>query len=230
MSAAARKLVFGIALILAAGAAIGWIYDSPLVGLLIAAMLALLWQVRQLLKIDHAMRSGDFGDIGYGDGIWEQIASLLQFERTRSARRKAQYRRLLKEFRKSTNALPDGAVVLDENNEIVACNRAAKTLAGLKRKKDRGQRIDNILRNPKITRLMDADSIAESIDIASPVADDGWLNCRVVPYGADQKLLLLRDVTEHLRLRKMRRDFVTNASHELTTEWGRFRFATWCDR
>jgi len=41
------------------------------------------------------------------------------------------------------------------------------------------------------------------------------LNCRVVPYGADQKLLLLRDVTERSKLNKMRRDFVANASHEL---------------
>ena len=36
-----------------------------------------------------------------------------------------------------------------------------------------------------------------------------------MPYGADQKLLLIRDVTERIRLSKMRRDFVANASHEL---------------
>jgi len=49
----------------------------------------------------------------------------------------------------------------------------------------------------------------------SPVNDGEWLDCRVVPYGVDQKLLLLRDVTERIRLSKMRRDFVANASHEL---------------
>ena len=42
-----------------------------------------------------------------------------------------------------------------------------------------------------------------------------WLNCRIVPYGIDQKLLLLRDVTERIALNRMRRDFVANASHEL---------------
>jgi len=47
------------------------------------------------------------------------------------------------------------------------------------------------------------------------VRDDGWLNCRIVPYGADQKLLFMRDVTERIRLTRMRRDFVANASHEL---------------
>ena len=111
--------------------------------------------------------------------------------------------------------MPDGAVILNAANEIIACNRAAKDLAGLKRKKDRGQRVDNLLRDPELTRLLHADDYKSSIEIMSPVRDAEWLNCRVVPYGADQKLLLLRDVTERIRLSKMRRDFVANASHEL---------------
>jgi two-component system phosphate regulon sensor histidine kinase PhoR len=49
----------------------------------------------------------------------------------------------------------------------------------------------------------------------SPVDEGRWLNCRIVPYGADQRLLLIRDVTERILLTKMRRDFVANASHEL---------------
>ena len=36
-----------------------------------------------------------------------------------------------------------------------------------------------------------------------------------MPYGANQKLLFLRDITERIRLNRMRRDFVANASHEL---------------
>ncbi|MGI9248357.1 MAG: phosphate regulon sensor histidine kinase PhoR, partial [Woeseiaceae bacterium] len=101
------------------------------------------------------------------------------------------------------------------NNEIITCNRAAKALAGLKRKKDRGQRVDNILRDPELTRLLHSDDHRSTIEMMSPVRDGNWLNCRVVPYGADQKLLLLRDITEQTRLSKMRRDFVANASHEL---------------
>ena len=128
---------------------------------------------------------------------------------------KREYRRLLKEIRKSTDAIPDGAIILDENNEIVICNRTAKALAGFKRKKDRGQRVDNILRDPQLTELVQSGDYSRSIEIASPSKDDSWLNCRVVPYGANQKLLILRDVTERIRLSRMRRDFVANASHEL---------------
>jgi len=215
MSDAARKFLIGTLLFLAAGTVVGWIYDRPALGLLLAALIALAWQVRQLLSFDRALRTGDFDDFRQGEGIWEQIFSRFRYENEKAARRKHSYRQLLREVRKSTNAMPDGAVILNAENEIIACNRAAKHLAGLKRKKDRGQRVDNLLRDPELTRLLHSDDLSMTIEMASPVKDGDWLNCRVVPYGADQKLLLLRDVTERMRLSKMRRDFVANASHEL---------------
>jgi two-component system phosphate regulon sensor histidine kinase PhoR len=215
VSDASRKFLLGLFLLLGAGAAIGWIYGHADWGFLAAALIALLWQVRQLLSFERALRTGDFHDFRDGEGIWQQLFSRFRFEHERAARRKQDYRLLLKEIRKSTNAMPDGAVILDADNEIVTCNRAAKQLAGLKRKKDRGQRVDNILRDPGLTELLRKNDYQSTVELPSPVADDHWLNARVVPYGADQKLLLLRDVTEAIRLRKMRRDFVANASHEL---------------
>lgn len=215
MPHSSRKLVSGVFLLIAVGAAIGWIYGRPFTGAFVAALIILVWQLRQLVAFDRGLQTGDFDRFRYGEGIWQRIYSQFKYERERGNRYKREYRRLIKEIRRSTNAMPDGAVILDERNEIVTCNRAAKALAGLKRRKDRGQRIDNILRDPNLTALLAADDATQAFDIASPVIDGGWLNCRVVPYGADQKLLLLSDVTERIVLSKMRRDFVANASHEL---------------
>ena len=215
MSGAGRKFVLGVLLLVGGGGLIGWLYGQMVAGLLIAAVLVLLWQTRQLLSFERALRTGDFDNFRFGEGIWEQISSRVRFERDRTKRHKAGYRALLKEIRKSTDAMPDGAVILDADNEIISSNRAAKALAGLKRKKDKGQRIENILRAPELSTLVNDADFGSNIEIPSPVHDGRWLNCRVVPYGADQKLLLLRDVTDRVRLSKMRRDFVANASHEL---------------
>lgn len=215
MSEAARKVIIRLALLLAAGAAVGWLYGRPLLGLLLASLVALGWQVRQLLAFDRAMRTLDFSAFQYGDGIWEQLYSRFQFENERARRRKKSYRDLLKEIRRSTDAMPDAAIVLNADNEVLTCNRAARELAGIKRRKDRGHRIDNILRDPAFVELLHAEDYSATIDFPSPVTDGNWLNCRIVPYGALQKLVLLRDVTDRIRLSKMRREFVANASHEL---------------
>ncbi len=215
MSPSARKFAMSLTLFLLLGALIGWYYDRTTTGLLIASLLGLAWQTRQLLQFERALRTDNFDRFRYGEGIWEQLFSRVRFDRERGRRRKQAYRNLLKEVRKSTDAMPDGAIVLNSRNEIVACNRAASDLVGLKRKKDRGQRIDNFLRDQSISALINASNFDQSIEVASPTRDGDWLNCRIVPYGVDQKLLLIRDVTERVRLGKMRRDFVANASHEL---------------
>ncbi len=41
------------------------------------------------------------------------------------------------------------------------------------------------------------------------------LSFQVVPYGGDQRLMLVRDVSRQVALESMRKDFVANASHEL---------------
>jgi two-component system phosphate regulon sensor histidine kinase PhoR len=210
-----QKFVVGLLVFLAAGTLIGWMYDAPLIGFLVAGLLVMIWQVRQLLSFNRALQTGDFDTFRHGEGIWQQMFSRFSYEHERGSRYKQLHRQVLKEIRKSTNAMPDGAVILDAANDIEFCNRAAKTLAGLKRKKDRGQRIDNILRDPALTSLLEVNDATQTVDIASPVKDGAWLNCRVVPYGVNQKLLLLRDVTSRIAINRMRRDFVANVSHEL---------------
>ncbi len=210
-----RKVIFGHVLLLIAGAVIGWLYDQVLLGLLAAALLGLGWHVRQLLKFEQALRDKHFGSLRYGDGIWSQLYSRFNYQRSQSKQYKKSYRRLVKEVRKSTNAMPDGGVILNSEFEILHCNKAAQRLAGFRRHKDKGQRVDNILRDPGFGAHLKAGDFGKGIEIRSPVLEEGWLLCRIVPYGADQLLLLIQDVTERRRMAAMRRDFVANASHEL---------------
>ena len=38
---------------------------------------------------------------------------------------------------------------------------------------------------------------------------------QIIPYGNDQRLAIIRDVTHEKNVERTRRDFVANASHEL---------------
>lgn len=210
-----RKYLTGMALALAGGTVVGWIYGYPDRGLLIAALLVLAWHVRHLLLFERALRMRRFDDFGVGEGIWPQLFSRFSHLKQRSRLHKKRYGQLLKEVRKSTNAMPDGGIVLNSDFEIVLCNKAAKTLVGFKRKVDRGQRVDNILRDPVFVEYLKSKKYPEGVEVPSPVIDGHWLFCRLVPYGAGQTLLLIRDITESKRLSMMRREFAANASHEL---------------
>ena len=215
MSRSWQKYLSGVLLLLAGGTLIGWLYDHPAWGLLTAALVTLGWHVRQLLIFEDAIRRRRFERIPYGEGIWSQLFSQFRHLSQRSRAHKESYRRLLAEVRKSTNALPDGGIVLNGDHEVVLCNKAAKQLVGFKRRKDRGQRVDNILRDPAFIEYLKSGRWTEGIEIRSPVQEEHWLFCRLVPYGADQTLLLIRDVTEAKRMATMRREFAANASHEL---------------
>ncbi len=78
-------------------------------------------------------------------------------------------------------------------------------------------RIDNLVRHPDFIRYLKHGSKQEGVEIPGPASDDVWLSCRLVPYGMDQKLLLVRDISEHMKIARARRDFAANASHELRT-------------
>lgn len=215
MPDARRKFLIGLALLLLGGAFLGWLYGRPELGLLAAALLALIWQLRQMFIFERALRDDNFDAVRYGSEFWSQAFARFDKLKNRGQKHKKRYRRLLKEVRKSTNAMPDGAIILDDRFEVKLCNPAAQALVGFDPRLDRGQRVDNILRDPDFGEYLRSDNYEEGIEIASPLRDGEWLYCRVVPYGENQRLLIIRDVTERVRLHKMRRDFVANASHEL---------------
>ncbi|MGH8221854.1 MAG: phosphate regulon sensor histidine kinase PhoR [Woeseiaceae bacterium] len=210
-----RRFLTGTVLLLAGGTLIGWIYGHPDWGLLIAALVGLAWHVRQLLVFERALRTGDFEPLRYGEGIWSKIFARFSYLKQQGRKHKQRYRRLLKEVRNSANALPDGGIVLNADYEILLCNAAAQDLVGFRPRQDRGQRVDNILRDPRFIQYLKSQKFETGVEIMSPVQESHWLFCRLVPYGADQKLLIVRDITERRRLASMRREFVANASHEL---------------
>ena len=210
-----QRFLTQVFLLLAAGTFIGWLYGRPDLGLLAASLAFIAWQIRRLLTFERAIRTRNFDAFRLGEGIWQQMYSRFSHERSRAQNYKHQYRRLLKEFRKSTNAMPDGGIVLNSVFEIINCNKPAQRLVGFNRKKDRGQRVDNILRDPRFISYLNAGKYKAGVEILSPINEGDWLFCKLVPYGADQFLLLIRDITEHKQLATMRRDFVANASHEL---------------
>lgn len=203
--------------VIVGGAMIGALYGYPFHGVLLAFVGLIAWHLFNLYRLERWMREPTRVTVPGGDGIWARVFARTQFITDRRQLSRRRFRQLVKELRASTKAFPDGGIILNEHYEIVTYNKAARNLLGLKKKRDRGLRIDNLIRHPHFVGFLENEKrgAKDFVEIPSPLAGDEWLSCRLIPYGAEQNLLLVRDITDSIKLDAMRRDFVANASHEL---------------
>ena len=150
-------------------------------------------------------------------GLWAEVGHRLYQERreAREAAREAAER--VEQHERSMQALPDGIVLLDANQQIRWSNTAAQRLIGLQEPDDRGQHIDNLLRHPEFTEYRRGEGFEQFIQIPSPTMPDNVIMVGMVPFSAGEFLLVCRDVTERVRIDRVRRDFLSNVSHELRT-------------
>ncbi len=196
----------------------GWLLGSTLLGLLggLALLLALhLYHAAQLLAWLRKPKKRELPD---GVGIWRDVYQLSLDRHKQARKRKKRLGAIVREFRASTTALPDAAVVLDRLGCIVWFNQAAIGLLGLRGQPDIGLRINNLLRHPDFHSYFGQNGTQDQgVEIPAPSDSESTLWIRVIPYGNGQRLLIARDITELKRVEISRRDFVANASHELRT-------------
>jgi two-component system phosphate regulon sensor histidine kinase PhoR len=152
-----------------------------------------------------------------GEGAWDGIfGRLYRHEkdlRAGIADRDNQIERLFA----ALQALTDGVVALDLNQQIVYCNTTAEEQLGLALTTDRGQPVVNLVRQPEFVAYLEGGDFERPLTLRSERGTDRVLSIHVVPYAGDRRLLQIKDVTQTVRLDRMRRDFVANVSHELRT-------------
>jgi two-component system phosphate regulon sensor histidine kinase PhoR len=187
------------------------------VGIAVAVALAglLLQQLYQLHRVIDWLRRDRLDLAPDASGAWGDLIGLI----LRLFRRKQYHKRrmlqLLRELRRATGAIPDGAVMLNPAAEILWFNRAAAQLLHLRSRGDVGLRIDNLVRRPEFVQYLRSGDYSTPVVVQATGVSEQYLHFQIVPYGAGQLLLLVRDVTRQAQLEAMRKDFVANASHEL---------------
>jgi len=177
---------------------------------------ALIKQAYLLYDLEQWLRSGAGGKLPIGSGVWNDIYYHFYRIKQKEKKRKKTLGKIIDQFRKSTDVLPDAAVVLGNFDEIEWSNKLAKHVLGIK-KSDKGQRIDNLIRNPEFVEFLKNRDEKGSLTLPSPIDDKIILRYKIVGYAAGQHLVVAHDVTQQKLMEAMRKNFVDNVSHELRT-------------
>ncbi len=198
------------------GAAWGW----ALLALGFAALHA--YHVVQLHRLRRWLgAAGDASDPGPipavpdAVGAWgEHIATLYRLRRAERAGRE-RLSASLERLSQAAEALPDGLVLLDEEQRIEWGNPAAARHLGIDSVRDRGTPIVHLVRTPGF-----AEYLAEGGPpvVLRPVGGPTkTLSLAAIPFADTGRLLISRDITAIERADTVRRDFIANVSHEMRT-------------
>jgi len=202
-------------LLLLAALLLGFVFGSMGWWVALALAVILARHLFELNRLERWLRAGRRRHPPQSWGVWGEVLEHYYRLQRRYFKRKKRLGRVIREFRESTSAMPDGSIVLDGDFRIKWFNNAAREGLRLSTQKDLGQPILNLIRTPAFMRYVRSGDYDLPVHIVSPIDDSRTLSARLIPYGSEQYLLLIRDVTRLQRLEAMRRDFVANASHEL---------------
>jgi len=175
------------------------------------------WYFYNLKRLETWLHKGKKSEPPHAGGLWGEMFNGIYRLQQRSRKRNKRLVKFLNRFRETTGALPYGVIVLREHDDIEWWNDAAQSLLNLKYPQDVGQRMGNLIRHPRFNAYIRGEIEQRDVVIPSPLDDQVMLNIRIIPYGKNQSLVTIRDVTLIQQVEQMRRDFVANISHELRT-------------
>jgi two-component system phosphate regulon sensor histidine kinase PhoR len=188
-----------------------------LILMVVLLLFYLLHHLRNLNALDGWLRKPDVGTVPHGSGFWEEaFAVLYQLERKQSDSQH-NLSNALERFQQAGEAMPDGVVMMNSSGQIEWCNPVAETQFGINFERDRGQWMTYLIRQAQFTDYLAAHNYREPLIFKSTRNRELVLSIQLIPFGDEQKLLISRDITQLERVETMRRDFVANVSHELST-------------
>ncbi|MEB4591783.1 phosphate regulon sensor histidine kinase PhoR [Candidatus Thiothrix sp. Deng01] len=204
-------------LVIGCGLLVAWFTPFPLQVMLAVLLAYIGWMLHKLYQLQHWLTGGHkLEDMPDSDGAWEQIAYLFHKAQQKSDDRKQRQQEALGRFNQILSVLPDAAILLGTDNHIEWANKSAAKLLGIHSATDKGQRIEALLRNPELHKLLE-DNNSQKITLPSPLNDSLTLRARILPLQGGSRVLSVRDISEGTKLQKTRKAFIANASHELRT-------------
>ena len=192
------------------------IKDGLIVCLLSLSCLLLL-HTFWIYKLSKWLNNPSLSNLPHGTGIWQHIFTKHYQILKENKKSKKNLVSTLDQFTQAAEALMDGVVALNEDNEIIWSNRKSQVMLNLNTKKDTGHPINYIFRNTDLIKYLDKGDYEESIKIDLNTQSNKIIEIKVVFFGDKQKVLIAKDISQAIKIESDRKEFISNVSHELKT-------------
>lgn len=189
----------------------------PFLPLAATSTLFLIFNLVQTLRLRDWLTHYEYKDAPSLLGLWREITYLVQRPLRRGQRYKRRFQAIIDRIQDSTSALQEAVIMVDRHGNLEWWNHSAERFIGLRTVTDTNQPITNLIRAPEFSEYFDAENFAAPLTLPSPVHSHMYLEFNVTPFGRNDRLIIVHDVTRLRQLEQMRKDFVANVSHELRT-------------
>ena len=167
-------------------------------------------------KLNIWLNTNNINDIPEGYGVWSEIFSKLYKSSRLEDKSKKELNLTLEQFIAAAEAMLDGVIAINQNNEILWCNKPAQSMLKISLKKNYKQPINYVFRNTAFSDHLETGEYDETVKIL----DQGTrktIEIKVTPFRNNMRLITARDISQLISNEKIRKEFVSNFSHELKT-------------
>ena len=171
------------------------------------------WQLARLYR--WFSQPDDLPPIG-GSGVRGVLHDVYVL-RSRGPAASAQRQRPRPYLKDSLASMRDAALIINSDTKLVWCNDAAEYLLGIRFEEEEGKPLSDVVPGKQLKRYVKKEIFQKPLRVKPGPDPEFCLQFEFSRFGADDRLVFVKDVTEQDKLERMRRDFVGNVSHELRT-------------
>mgnify|MGYP006080920069 FL=1 len=194
------------------------IFSQKLAVVIVLATLIIfiLIHIYWIYKLSNWVESPSLKNLPNGTGIWQNIFAKLYRTYRQQKKSQTQLTTTLDQFIQAAEAINDGIVGVNEDNEILWSNKKAQKMLNINPKKDYNQPINYIFRNSDLSNYLIKENYENSINIHN-TNNKLDIEIKATFFSENHKLITCRDLTSLKKIQNLRKDFVSNFSHELKT-------------
>lgn len=170
----------------------------------------------QAIHFNNWLDKSKINELPNGLGIWEMIFSKIYKQNQVQTKIQNDLNLTLEQFTSAAEAMLDGVIAVNKNDEVIWCNGQAEAMLKINLKKSYKRPIGYTFRNTEFNDYLLRGDYSETLKVYD-FSNKKNLEFKISPFRSNMKLIICKDITKIITNENLRKEFVSNFSHELKT-------------